>query len=511
MRLRAQFGQTQRQASRYPPTDGRHWLVRGAYWHVFGDKRWWLPLGKRLQARLVALLDAGVAPQAPQRVAFPDVARADLTPLDDALTSLLEAHVPSYRHLPRCLLSYTGERLTAWVLALDPQAARDTAAQIQSQWETVLKGLGLPLFPGEGAEARWGMAPAAHGQETLRCPVCGYAAPQPWATRGKSCPENETLQALTPVATPHATTIRSLTEFLGIPESKTAKAVFLRTQEPRPRLVFAVVRGDMQVSLPKLSRLLGGVALEPADENDIRRVGSVPGYASPIQVHGAVVVVDDLIPLSPNLVAGANREGYHFMGVNYGRDFQADLVADIVAAQPGDPCPHCGHSLEAVFAWPVTHSRGLVTDVTYLTAEGKTAAVGIAVTDVDLTWAVAALAEHARVESGLAWPPMLTPYDVHLIALRGGEEIAETLYLALQDESLTVLYDDRKASPGVKFADADLIGIPWRVTVGKRSLKQGGVEVKPRQGKAEIWTLEEVAPRLRAWYAKYRENAVRRK
>ncbi len=508
MRLRAQFGQTQRQVPRYPPEDGRHWLVRGAYWHVFGDTRWWLPLGERLRARLVTLLEAVTASQAPQHVAFPDVARADLASFADALTSLLEAHVPSYRHLPRCLLSHTGERLTAWVLAPDPEAARETAAQIQGQWEAVLEGLGLPLFPGEGAEARWGLAPAAHGQEALRCPACGYAAPQPWATREKPHPEDEAPQPLTPVATPHASTIQALAEFLGIPESQTAKAVFLRTQEPHPRLVFAVVRGDMQVSLPKLSRLLGGVGLEPADEDDIRRAGAVPGYASPIQVHDAVVVVDDLIPLSPNLVAGANREGYHFTGVNYGRDFQADMVADIVAAQPGDPCPHCGRPLEAVLAWPVTHSRGLATDVTYLTPEGKAATVGVAVADVDLAWAVAALAEHARVEDGVAWPPMLAPYDVHLIALRGGEEIAEAVYLALQDEGLTVLYDDRKASPGVKFTDADLIGLPWRVTVGKRSLKQGGAEVKPRQGEAEIWPLEEVAPRLRAWYAEHRDDAA---
>jgi len=496
MRLRAHFGQTQRQAPRYAPEDGRHWLVRAAYWHLFNDERWWLPLGARLRERLEAHLRAALAPCEPQEVSFPPDAAE--RPSAEALVALLEAHVPSYRALPRCLVSRAAERWTVWLLAPDPARAAAEAAQVEARWSETLQGLGLPLLPEPSLEAHERLTPAVGGDEALRCPSCGYAAAQPWAARAKPRPQPEPLQPLTPVATPQATTIQALAEFLGIPERQTAKAVFLRTKEPRPRLVFAVVRGDMQVSLPKLARLLGVADLEPASEEAIRAAGAVPGYASPIGVQGALVVVDDLIPHTPNLVAGANREGYHLTGVNYGRDFQADLVADIVAAQPGDPCPVCGQPLEPFSAWAVLRTRVLDLAVTYLTQEGKTAPLGVAVAEADLASLVAALAEHTRAEDGLAWPPALAPYDVHLIALRGGEEAAEALYADLQRAGLAVLYDDRKASPGVKFTDADLIGLPWRVTVGKRSLKQGGAEVKPRQGEAQIWPLEAVPARLQA-------------
>ncbi len=504
MRLSELFGQSQRQAGRYPPEDGRHWLLRAAYWHETDQARLWLPLGMALQARLFGHLEAALeAVTLPQEadlavgLAFPWPRR-----LPAALIALLEAHVASYRQLPRLLLWRGPHSLTALALGATPEAALETAQAVRDRWEAALRQLGLSLHRGEGPAA-WhglaavGLAPALHGGEpTLRCPRCGYEAPVAWARRAKPAPENEPPAPLTPIATPHADTIRALADFLGVPESRTAKAVFLRTQEAAPRLVFAVVRGDMQVSLPKLARLLGVGELVPATDADIRAVGAVPGYASPVGVRGALVVVDDLIPRSPNLVAGANREGYHLTGVNYGRDFQADWVADIAAAAAGDPCPHCGAPLEAAAAWVVTASQGLETPAVYLTPEGKTAPLGVAAAWLDGEAAVAALASAHCQPDGLAWPPALAPYAVHLIALRGGEEAADALYAEMRAAGFAVLYDDRKASPGVKFTDADLIGLPMRVTVSKRSLKQGGAEVKPRGGEAYIVPLDEVTAAL---------------
>ncbi len=504
MRLSALFGQTQRQAGRYPPEDGRHWLLRAAYWHEAEGARLWLPLGMALQARLFAALEAaGSEGDLPAQqadlagLAFPWPRR-----LPAALTALLEAHVASYRQLPRRLLWRGPHSLAVLTLASTAEEALEAARTVRARWDAVLQRLGLPLRLGEGPDApegaaSLGMAPAAAGGEPiLRCPRCGYQAPAPWARRGKPAPESEPLAPLTPVATPHANTIKALADFLGVPESRTAKAVFLRTVEAAPRLVFAVVRGDMQVSVPKLARALGVEDLTPAEADDIRAVGAMPGYASPVGVRGALVVVDDLIPRSPNLVAGANREGYHLTGVNYGRDFKADLVADIVAAAPGDPCPHCGAPLESTAAWVVTASQGLETAAAYLTPAGKTAPLGVAAAWLGAEAAVAALATAHAQPDGLAWPPSLAPYAVHLIALRGGEEAAETLYRDLRAAGFPVLYDDRKASPGVKFTDADLIGLPVRVTVSKRSLKQGGAEVKPRLGEPEIVPLDEVVAAL---------------
>ncbi len=499
MRLSELFGQSQRQAGRYPPEDGRHWLLRAAYWHETDQARLWLPLGMALQNRLFRHLEAAMEEVAlPQEVDLVALAFPWPRRLPDALTALLEAHVASYRQLPRVLLWRGPHSLTVLALGATPEAALETAQAVRERWEAALRPLGLPLHAGEGpaalaGPAALGLAPAARGGEpTLRCPRCGYEAPVAWARRAKPAPEPEPLASLTPVATPHANTIRALADFLGVPESRTAKAVFLHTQEATPRLVFAVVRGDMQVSLPKLAYLLGVDGLAPATDDEIRAVGAVPGYASPVGVRDALVIVDDLIPHSPNLVAGANREGYHLTGVNYGRDFTADLVADIAAAAAGDPCPQCGAPLESAAAWVVTASQRLETAAAYLTPEGKTASLGVAAARVDGEAAIAALASAHGQPDGLAWPPALAPYAVHLIALRGGEEAAETLYRDLRAAGFPVLYDDRKASPGVKFTDADLIGLPVRVTVSKRSLKQGGAEVKPRQGEARIVPLDEV-------------------
>ena len=512
MRLSELFGQTQRQAGRYPPEDGRHWLLRAAYWHETDRARLWLPLGMVLQKRLFCLLEAALQEtalfqEADLPLAFPWPRR-----LPAGLEALLENQIASYRHLPRTLLLRRPHGLMALMLAETPRAALEAAQALQARWEAVLAHLGLPLRRGEGpaaanGHAALGLAAASGGEATLRCPQCGYEAPVSWARRARPSPEAEPPAPLTPVPTPHANTIQALADFLGVPASRTAKAVFLRTHEAAPRLVFAVVRGDMQVSLPKLAHLLGVDGLAPATDDDIRAVGAVPGYASPVGVRGALVVVDDLIPRSPNLVAGANREGYHLTGVNYGRDFTADLVADIAAAAASDPCPHCGAPLESAAAWVVTASQGLENGATYLATTGKPAPLGVAAAWVDGEAAVVALADRHHREDGLAWPPDLAPYTVHLIALRGGEDAAETLYADLQAAGFPVLYDDRKAGPGVKFTDADLMGMPLRVTVSKRSLKQGGVEIKPRTGEAQIVPPDKVADAVQQWHLSHTHTA----
>ncbi len=499
MRYRDLFGQTQRQAPRYPAEDGRHWLMRGGYLYEAAEGRVWLPLGQRLLQNLAAVPQTEGLPRAlplgwlPPPLPWPRT----LPPL---LQKLLAAHIHAYRQLPRLLAGWHGDRWYALAVDETAAAARARLRPFWERWRQALHEGGVVLTEAEAASATAALAstPSRASAQALACPRCGYHGLQPWARRQKSAPPAEPLQPLTPVATPQANTIRSLAEFLGVPESRTAKAVFLETVGASPRLVFAVVRGDMQVSLPKLAHCLGVQGLRPASEEAIRRVGAVPGYASPVGVKGAWVVVDDLIPKSPNLVAGANREGYHFTGVNYGRDFQADLVADIVAAAAGDPCPRCGAGLEARPAHPILHWQAWEGPPTYLDTAGKARPLGVAALVLDGYAALTALAEANHDEAGLAWPPALAPFAVHLIALRGGEAQAESLYAALQEAGLPVLLDARKASPGVKFADADLLGFPWRVTVSKRSLAQGGVELKPRRGEALILPPEAALARLRS-------------
>ena len=189
---------------------------------------------------------------------------------------------------------------------------------------------------------------------------CGYTANRQVAAFRKEAPPAEAPLPIEKVATPHTTTIADLAVFLGVPEAKTAKAVFLMAELPHPNLppsprggsrqgeakfVFAVIRGDMEVNETKLANAVKAKALRPATEAEIRAVGATPGYASPVGLRNVLVVADDLIPQSPNLVAGANEDGYHLLNVNYGRDYTAAIICDIAAARDGDACAQCGSPL----------------------------------------------------------------------------------------------------------------------------------------------------------------------
>lgn len=347
------------------------------------------------------------------------------------------------------------------------------------------------------------------GEDTLLlCDKCGYRANRQVAVFQKPAVDEEEAHPIEKVTTPGTKTIEGLANFLDIPKSRTAKAVFLvatlnEGDEKVDQLVFAILRGDMDLSETKLTNALKASALRPAQEEEIEAVGAVPGYASPVGLNGVLVVVDDAIPNAPNLVAGANEEGYHLRNVNYGRDYEADIIADIAAATQGDACPQCGASL--------SESRGVEVGNIFKLGTRYTEAMGATFTDEDgaehpvvmgsygigVGRLMACVAEEHNDDYGLIWPISVAPYEVHLVALRGGFEAAEDVYSELQEAGLEVLFDDRDESPGVKFNDADLIGAPIRLTIGGRSLKQGGVEVKLRRDKeSELVPLDELVGRV---------------
>jgi prolyl-tRNA synthetase len=356
------------------------------------------------------------------------------------------------------------------------------------------------------------------GEDTLLlCDECGYSANRQIAEFQKPTPPQEEPLALEKVPTPEMKTIAELADYLDIPESKTAKAVFMiatiQTEEgEQDRLVFAIVRGDMELNETKLLNALGAKNLRPAVEEEIKASGAVPGYASPVGLDNILVVVDDLIPDSPNLVAGANQEGYHFLNVNYGRDFQAGIVIDIAAAQDGDACPNCGHALRAVRGVEVGNIFKLGTwyseavGATYQDAEGNEKPIVMGSYGIGSGRLLASIAEEYHDDYGLIMPVTVAPYEVYLVELAGSKaeseqahQAAEQLYLDLQAAGVEVLFDDRDESPGVKFNDADLIGIPLRLTVGARSLKDGGVEAKLRSEKEKsLYPLAEAVHRTQA-------------
>jgi len=290
------------------------------------------------------------------------------------------------------------------------------------------------------------------------------------------------------VATPGTSTIEDLAALLGIPASRTAKAVFMVAEinDEESKLVFGLIRGDLDVNETKLANAAGARALRPARPEEIQAVGAVPGYASPVGLTGVEVIADLSIASTPNLVAGANRDGYHARNVNYGRDFTATTVTDIAAAEAGHPCPDCGEPLEAhrgvelgnIFKLGTRYSDAM--DCFYLDEDGKRKPVVMGSYGIGVGRLLASIAEEHNDESGLVWPASVAPYRVHLVALKGGEEEADAIYAELEQAGIDVLYDDRGERPGVMFNDADLLGCPVRLTLSKRSLDSGGVETKVR-------------------------------
>ena len=340
------------------------------------------------------------------------------------------------------------------------------------------------------------------GEDTLLiCDNCGNSANQQVATFQKVAADSAESLAMEKIETPDTKTIQMLADFLGVDKAQTAKAVFLMATflppeddvlaEPEEKFVFATVRGDLDLSETKLSNVLKAKEMRPATEEEIIAIGGVPGYASPVGLDKDkfILVADDSIVNSPNLVAGANDAGYHFINTNYGRDYEADIVTDIAAARAGDACSTCGTAYVSkrgveignIFKLGTRYSADM--GATFTTEDGQRAPVVMGSYGIGVGRLLACVAEEHNDDWGIIWPITIAPYHVHIVTAKGGEEVAEKLYTDLQAQGIEVLYDDRDARPGVKFKDADLIGVPLRITVGKKSLEQGGVELKARTEK----------------------------
>jgi prolyl-tRNA synthetase len=325
------------------------------------------------------------------------------------------------------------------------------------------------------------------GEDTiLICDDCGYTANRQVARFRKPISGAEPQRPVEKVPTPGASTIETLAHSLEIPKSSTAKALFqIATVEGSERFVLAVVRGDLELNETKLANAVGASGLRPALPEEVRAVGAEPGYGSPLGVEGAIVVVDDAILASSNLVAGANEEGSHFLNVNYGRDFEADIVADIAAAENGSLCPECTNTMRAfrgvevgnIFKLGTRYSEAL--GASFLDADGKRKPVVMGSYGIGLGRLLACIAEEHHDENGLVWPISVAPYHVHIVSAEAGE-VADGLYERLVSAGVEVLYDDRRESLGAKFKDADLIGAPIRLTLTPRSMEKGGVEIKAR-------------------------------
>jgi prolyl-tRNA synthetase len=374
--------------------------------------------------------------------------------------------------------------------------------------EAIAVGADVGIMGGSGAHEF--MVLNEFGEDTLViCESCGYAENQQIAEVRKPDPEPEDELPAEDVETPGATTIDSLATFLGIPTSRTAKAAFFVTGDGR--FVVAIVRGDYDVNETKLVNAIKATGgLRPAQVEEITARGMQAGYGSPIGATDSVVVVDELVMRSPNLVAGANRVGWHVNNVNVPRDYTPDVVAEITEAREGDACIRCDSPVKLRKGIEVGNIFKLGTDFTdafesmYLGEDGERHPIVMGSYGIGVGRNVACIVEAHHDEKGIVWPAEVAPYAAHLVSIGAAKEprvneVAEQLHTLAAEagDRREILWDDRDESPGVKFTDAELLGMPWILTVSPRSLAAGGVEVTERAtGERSTRSIEDVEAML---------------
>jgi prolyl-tRNA synthetase len=340
------------------------------------------------------------------------------------------------------------------------------------------------------------LAPASSGENTLvTCENGDFAADVEVARtvpRPASFPER--LDAPEAIETPGATTIDDLAQLLDVDPAATSKA--MPVVKPDGTLVLGLLRGDDRLDEMKMLAALGS-DFRPATEDEIRSAfGADPGSLGPIGFAGEVVADEAL--REGQFVAGANRTGWHLRGVEAGRDYEPRF-ADLRQSQEGDSCPNCGGRLRFQVAIEVGHVFKLETryseplEARFLDEDGTEKALFMGSYGIGPGRVLAAAVEQHHDEHGIVWPAAIAPYDVHVLALPGAEEVAANAAERLAAAGRDVLLDDRDQRAGEKFADADLLGIPTRVTAGRRSLDDGAVDVRDRPtGEERRVALEEL-------------------
>ncbi|HKZ50479.1 MAG TPA: proline--tRNA ligase [Dehalococcoidia bacterium] len=437
---------------------------------------------------------------------------------EEVIVDLFKSHVQSYRDLPLLLYQIQTKfrdearprggliRVREFTMKdlysfdASEEGLEESYQKMAQAYRRIFDRCGLPTVMVESDSGAIG-GKVAHeflyltelGEDrALLCQSCGYAANAERASFQKRPLSPEEPRPLTEVSTPGVKTIQELCAFLGVPPEGTLKAVFYAADG---RTAFVAIRGDLEVNEVKLRNALHAQDLRLLGEAEVRQAGLVAGSASPVGLRGVKVVADDSAPVSPNLVGGANRPDFHLRNLNYSRDWQADIVADIALARDGDPCPRCGSPLAGyrgiemgnIFKLGTVYSEKL--GAHFLDRDGTLKPAIMGCYGIGSGRLLAAVIEARHDDKGIMWPKSVAPYQVHLLAL-GMQAVAvpsaERLYAELLEAGIEVLYDDREESPGVKFNDADLLGMPLRVTVSQRTLKQQSAELKPRAGE-EAW------------------------
>lgn len=435
---------------------------------------------------------------------------------EEMVTTLVKNDVRSYRQLPLNLYQiqdkFRDERRPRFGLMRSrdfimkdaysfdrDEAGLDKTYQIMyDAYTNIFNRCGLTFRPVEADSGAIGgngshefMVLADSGEaEIVYCTECEYAADIEKAELHKiEAPAEEALP-VEEVETPDCKTIADVCAFLNAPVEKSMKAVAFKSEKG---LILCFVRGDHEVNEIKVVNTVGVTEVEMADESMLAEAGTCGGYMGPVGIDPkkAIIVVDQSVMEMHNICCGANKEGYHLLNVNPGRDFTPAYVADIRLMAEGDPCPHCGakvgkaRGIEVgqVFKLFTKYSQAM--KATFLDENGKEQPMVMGCYGIGVGRTMAACVEQCNDKDGMIWPAAIAPYHVLVVPVNVKDEAsyakAEEIYAQLQHAGLEVVIDDRKERPGVKFKDADLIGYPLRVVVGPKTLTEGALEVKARK------------------------------
>lgn len=445
---------------------------------------------------------------------------------EEMVTSLIRGDVRSYRQLPMNVYQiqnkFRDERRPRFGLmrgrefimkdaySFDrDEAGLDVSYKLMyDAYTRIFTRCGLTFRPVEADSGAIGgsgshefMVIADSGEaEIVYCNECDYAANVEKAEMHVIEAPEEEAKAVEEVKTPDCKTIADVCAYLNLPVDKSVKAVAFNSEKG---LILCFVRGDHEVNEIKVINTVGVNEVEMAEESLLAAAGTVGGYMGPVGIdpEKTIVVVDSTVMKMHNICCGANKEGYHLLNVNPGRDFTPTYVADIRLIQEGDPCPHCGGKVSKARGIEVGQVFKLFTKyseamhATFLDENGKEKPMVMGCYGVGVSRTMAAAIEQNNDKDGMIWPVAIAPYEVLVVPVNTKDEAstqkAEAIYEELKKAGVEAVIDDRNERPGVKFKDADLIGYPLRVVVGPKTLAEGKLEVKVRRtGEVQMLPLD---------------------
>ena len=450
---------------------------------------------------------------------------------EEAFTSVIKSIVSSYRDLPLTAYQINTKfrdeirprfgvirskefiMKDAYSFDMNEKGLEESYQEMRKAYRRIFDKCGLDTIPVEADTGNMGgsnseefMVASEVGEESLLiCTKCEYRANREKAEYKRNSPaDNSRLEELKKADTPNIKTIEDLTAFFKCPADKFLKSIIYSADS---KLVMAVVLGSREINEIKLKNFLKCSELLLAADVEVESLTGAPvGFAGPVTDKKIRIIFDTAVKDIKNAITGANEIDRHFTGVNPGRDFKITEEADITSAEAGDNCPACSSELYVKKGIEVGHIFKLgykytkAMNVTVLDESGKSITPIMGCYGIGVNRTMAAVIEQNNDERGIIWPQSISPFDVHLVGLyKTDDEKKEIdkIYEILITSGLDVLYDDRKASPGFKFADADLIGIPVRIIIGKGFFEKGEIELKKRKtGEVEIIDREHLTKKI---------------